>query len=840
MGTALKKVVFTGGLLVAAALLLTLATLLWYRSASQPQVTGLLRLSVAMPAGTTPFDTTSTDGTTRRSEGATRPAATIQIVRDADAVAHIYAAGDNDAFFGLGFVHAQDRLWQLEMHRRIASGTLAEILGPSALDTDRFLRTLGVHRNAEAILPNLAPDIRAALQAYADGINAYLRHRREPLPPEFFLTGAPVPQPWHPADSVAWQSMMAWDLGGNWSQELMRMRLSQKLSLAQINELLPPYPGDAPLPTQDYTGWYRSLAGTLAQLTAVAAVAPPSQVDGMGSNNWVVSGARTATGKPLLANDPHLGLTAPALWYLAHLSAPGMNVIGASMPGVPGIVLGHNDRIAWGFTNTAPDVQDLYIERVNQHDPHLYQTPGGWELFGTRVENIKVKGQPDVPLVVRSTRHGPVISGALPLVDRAPLDVHAHVIALAWTALRADDLTIQGGMRINRAQNWSQFMAAVRDFHSPQQNIGYADVDGNIGFVAPGRIPVRRIDNDLHGLAPAPGWDARYDWQGFVQFEDLPQYLNPASQQIVTANQKIVGATNLPFLTSEWSLPYRAERIGQLLDARGKHDVDSFAAIQYDHVSLAARDLLPILRATRPQSPSAAEALALLASWNGEMDTGRPEPLIYNAWTRALSRRLLAAPLGPELMGDYFDQRTAQPALANILKNPDGESHWCVVPAEEAAPAAANCAALLSITLDSSLAALAGMYGPRPGKWHWDAAHVARMEHRPFGRVPALAPFFNIIVPVPGDTYTVNVGSLVYKGDDMPFASRHAAGLRSVYDLSDLERSRFIQSSGQSGNRMSPLYANFAQRWSQGASIPMRTRRADVERNKLGTLTLVR
>ena len=823
MLTLLKKIAAVFGIVLAVLLMLAGATLLWYQGATQPQIEGRLQLAPAM--STVP---------------AAPAGAPIDIVRDAAAVAHVYASTTTDAYFGLGFAHAQDRLWQLEMHRRIAAGRLAEVLGPTALDTDRFLRTLGVRRNAEAILTRLAPDAQAALRAYADGINAYLRQRHGPLPPEFILTGTPSPEPWQPADSIAWQTMMAWDLGANWSQELMRMRLSQRLSLAQINQILPPYPGDPVLATQDYTGWYRTLAGSTAQLAAVAAIAPSSQVEGMGSNNWVIAGSRTESGKPLLANDPHLSLTTPALWYLAHLSAPGLNVIGASMPGVPGIILGHNERIAWGFTNTAPDVQDLYVEHVNPTDPGQYQTPEGWAAFITRTEIIRVKGQADVRLLVRGTRHGPVLSGALPIVDRSALDARTHVIAFAWTALRPDDLTAQAALRFNLATNWEQFLAAARDFSAPQQNIGYADVDGNIGFVAPGRVPIRGADNDLHGLAPAPGWDARYDWQGFIAFDDLPRQFNPPSQRIVTANQKIVGATDTHFLTSEWSLPYRADRIGALLDATPRHSIDSFTAMQYDHVSLAARDLLPIVRRTVPQSARAVQAMRLLAGWDGSMDTERPEPLIFNAWMRELSRRLLLVPLGPALMRDYYDQRNTQPLLIEVLKNQQGAGHWCRVPADGALAGAADCAGLLGVSLESTLAALEAQYGGAPATWRWGKAHVARMAHQPFGKVPLLARVFDLTVPVPGDTYTINVGRYSFKEEADPFASRHAAGFRSIYDLSNLENSRFIQSSGQSGNRLSPQYGDYARLWAGGQTIPMRTQRTEVEKNRIGTLTLVR
>ena len=830
----LKKTAAVIGIAFVVLLAVSGAALLWYQAATQPQIEGRLQLTPG--AARAPGVGSVLTHTAPPAAGA----APIEIVRDATVVAHVFAKTTDDAYFGLGFAHAQDRLWQLEMHRRVASGRLAEILGPSALDTDRFLRTLGVRRNAEAILANLAPDARAALEAYANGINAYLRQRHGPLPPEFLLTGAPAPEPWQPADSIAWQTMMAWDLGANWSQELMRMRLAQRLSLAQINQLLPPYPGDPVLATQDYTGWYRTLAGSSVQLAAVAAVAPSSQVEGIGSNNWVLAGSHTESGKPLMANDPHLGLTAPALWYLAHLSAPGLNVIGASMPGVPGIILGHNDRIAWGFTNTSPDVQDLYIEQVNPADAAQYRTPDGWATFSTRTEIIRVKGQAEVRLVVRGTRHGPVLSGALPIVDRSALDARSHVIAFAWTALRADDRTAQAALRFNHANNWDEFLAAARDFSAPQQNIGYADIDGNIGFIAPGRVPIRSAANDLHGLAPAPGWDARYDWQGFIAFDDLPRQFNPPSQRIVTANQKIVGATDINFLTSEWSLPYRADRIGELLDATARHGVGSFAAMQYDHVSLAARDLLPIVRRTLPQSPRAVQAMALLAGWNGEMAIDRPEPLIFNAWMRELSRRLLLAPLGPDLMRDYFDQRNTQPLLIEVLKDRGGASQWCRVPSDGAEPAASDCAGLLSVTLESTLATLEKRHGGAPASWRWGKAHVARMAHQPFDKVPLLGQLFDLTAPVPGDTYTINVGRYAFKDAADPFASRHAAGYRGIYDLANLENSRFIQSSGQSGNRLSPHYGDYAASWAGGSSIPMHMQRAQVEKNRLGTLTLMR
>lgn len=793
-------------------ILLLITGFVWYRSASQPQIDGQLKI-----AGLT---------------------ASIDIIRDADGVPHIYAQSSRDAYFALGFVHAQDRLWQLELNRRIPAGRMAEILGPNALPTDRFLRTLGVRRNAERILASLAPDTRSALQAYADGINAYLANRRGPLPPEFIINGAPVPAPWQPVDSIGWQTMMAWDLGANWTQELLRMRLSQRLSLKQINEFLAPYPGDKAVVTRDYTKLYQSLGGTVQQLSAVEKIAPPSVIDGIGSNNWAVTGSRSASGRALLANDPHLGLTVPSLWYLAHLSAPGMNVIGATLPGLPAVVLGRTDRIAWAFTNTAPDVQDLYIERINPAHSGQYQTPDGWADFETRSETIRVKGQRDVTMQVKETRHGPVISGALPVIDKAPVDAMQYVVAFAWTALRPDDLTLQAGVRFNYARNWQEFLAAAKDFGGPQQNIVYADIDGNIGFIAPGRIPIRKPGNDLKGLAPAPGWDARYDWIGFIPFDRLPRQYNPVSRQIVTANQKVVGNDYPYYLTSEWALPYRAIRIQELLAMQPVHDMQSFAAIQKDHVSLAVRELLPLLRKTSPGSARAGHALDMLREWDGSMAAGRPEPLIASAWLREISRQIFADELGQSLMHEYWEHRNFHQAMVNVLNNKDHQGRWCANALQPSGASADACGALLPVALDKALADLEKHYGKDMSGWEWGNAHVAHSSHRPFGKVPLLARLFDIRVPTPGDTFTVNAGRNNPGDDTAPYANRHAAGLRALYDLGDPENSRFMLATGQSGNVFSPFYRNLVSRWATVEYLPMVTRRDTVEKNQLGTLTL--
>ena len=740
----------------------------------------------------------------------------VEILRDAYGVPHIRARSPGDAVFALGFVHAQDRLWQLEVNRRTAAGRLAEVFGPSALEADRFLRTLGVRRAAEANLGKLNAETRALLEAYAAGVNAFLEG--DPvLPVEFTLTGA-RPEPWTPVDSLGWIKMMAWDLGGNWKNELLRLRLAKTMPTARIQELLPPYPGERHPELPDLGRLYGTMEreGVRLAVTGTDPVTDPVTgsvpvTEGLGSNNWVVSGAKSSTGKPLLANDPHLGLTAPAVWYFAHLKSPGLDAIGATLPGIPAIVLGRNSHFAWGFTNTGPDVQDLYIERLDGAGDYL--TPDGPQPFKLRDEVIKVKGADDVRLQVRETRHGPVISDVLRTAqDALP---RGHVLALQWTALRDDDLTMQSAVKLARAQDWPGFLGALRDFHSPQQNVVYADTAGNIGFVAAGRVPVRKPANELKGMAPAPGWLAKYDWAGFIPYSELPHSYNPATGQVVTANHRITPPGYPHFISSDWQPPYRANRIAELLRALPSHSVGSFARIQGDVTSLAVRELLPKLLATKPASEEAQRALQLLAGWDGVMSAERAEPLIVSAWWREFSRAIYADELGEAFRGNWL---TRAPFLSAVLHDRDGQGRWCD---DVRTRQAESCDAILSVTLDTALADLRKRFGNDMALWRWGAAHVARHEHRPFSRVRWLAPWFDIVAPTPGDAYTVNVGRNRLENEAHPFASVHAASLRAIYDLGDLDNSLYIHSGGQSGNILSPHYKTFTDAWARGEYIPM-------------------
>ncbi|MDH3320735.1 MAG: penicillin acylase family protein [Betaproteobacteria bacterium] len=755
----------------------------------------------------------------------------VEVLRDGYGVPHIAAHSLDDAMYALGFVHAQDRLWQMEINRRTAAGRLAEILGESALESDRLLRTLGIRRAAEANFKQLGAETRGLLESYAAGVNAFLGSRPV-LPIEFWMTGV-NPEPWTPADSLSWVKMMAWDLGGNWRSELLRLRLSKTLSNARINELLPPYPGETHPAIPELQKFYSSLQregvkGDRPHFSHLQMRKMRSVPIYAGSNNWVVSGAKSATGKPLLANDPHLGLTAPPVWYFAHLTAPGIEVIGATLPGVPAVVLGHNAHIAWGATNTGPDVQDLYLERLDGAGNYL--TPEGSRPFTLIDEVIKVKRAADVRLQVRVTRHGPVISD----VSRSALEAapRGHVIAFQWTALREDDLTLQSALKMVRARDWPEFLAATRDYHSPQQNFVYADTEGNIGFVAPGRVPLRKPGNDLRGMAPAPGWLATYDWAGFIPFAELPHAYNPASGQVVTANQRITPTGYPHLISSDWQPPYRADRITELLRALPNHSIGSFARIQGDVVSLPVRELLPRLLAVKPASEEAGRALQLLAGWDASMAADRAEPLILWAWWREFSRAIYADEMGEAFRGNWL---TRAQFLTAVLENRNGEARWCdnvrTRPIE-------SCDTVLATALDAALADLRQRYGSDMAMWRWGAAHVARQAHRPFGRVPWLARWFDIIVPSPGDPYTVNVGRNRMEDEARPFANTHAASLRAIYDLSDLDNSLYIHSGGQSGNLFSANYKAFTEAWARGEYIPMVVDRKKIEAGGVKRLVL--
>ena len=737
--------------------------------------------------------------------------APVDVVRDADGVPHLFAQRDRDAWYALGFVHAQDRLWQMDLQRRLAQGRIAEVLGERAFDVDRLYRTLGLARMADRIVARLDAETLANLEAYSAGVNAFLA--QDPVLPVEFQALRFRPEPWKPADSVAWLLAMSWDLSGNWRAELGRMRFIARLGPERTNELVPPYPGEQAIALPDYRALYAQLSREAQGLLALS----PGAEQAVGSNNWVVTGERSATGQPLLANDPHLGLQAPALWYLVHLQSPSGNVVGGTLPGLPFVILGRNDRLAWSMTTTNSDTQDLFIEKLAGDD--AYRTPDGTAKFAVREEVIRV-GREERRIRVRESRHGPVLSDVVPgLAAAVP---QGHVMAIAWAALTEENMTIRAGFRLNRARDRGELLDALREFTAPHHNVVYADREGHVGFIAAARVPVRRADNEAMGRVPVPGWDAKYDWQGFLPFEAMPAVQDPPSGEIVTANHRITPPGYKPFLSVDWYMPYRAERIHELLAATPKHTLDSFAAIQGDVRSRLAVELLDIARAATPATEGGRRAQGLLRDWNGDAVMDSAAPLAFEAWYRELTRLVYADELG-DLFADAWEQRGN--FMIPVLKGEGGMDRWCD---DVRTPQRETCPDLEAKAFDLAAADLERRYGADPAKWRWGAAHAAASDHRPFGFFPVLDRIFNVSPQTPGDSFTVDVGHFVIRNEARPYANTHAASLRALYDLSDLDRSRFMQSTGQSGNVMSRWYNSFAERWARVESVLIPADRAKV------------
>ena len=764
----------------------------------------------------------------------------VWVRRDEADVTHISAQSPQDVWRALGFVHAQERGWQLEFNRRLMQGRLSETLGPATLELDKLMRALDIHGAARRQYQALPPAVQEALQAYSQGIAAFYAKPSQAGAPEFLLLGTRAGA-WEPEDTVGWALMMALDLGGNWGNEFARLNLLQVLSTEQLWQLMPAYPGEQPVTAVDLASLYRRLGvyreadeqpkvsapaeqiQSALQQWAGAAVRDMGTNDGLGSNNWVVAGSKSKSGKPLLANDPHLGLSAPAIWYFARLQSPegraadgstlsALDVTGATLPGMPFVVLGRTGQVAWGFTNTNPDVQDLYLEQINPADASQYRTPTGWEKFAVREEVFKVKGHSDVKVTLRSTRHGPVVSDAQQQYGKV-LNTDRYALALRWAALDTDNRTVEAGLRANGAQTVAQLFEAFSIYHSPMQSIVAADVQGHIGFKAAGRAPVRSPDNDLRGVAPAPGWDARYDWQGWLSYEQTPQDDGSARGFVATANQRVTEPGYAHFLTQDWSLPYRHQRIEQLLAASAQHDAASMAAIQNDVQSLATRTLLPALRKAPSDHALAAQAKQLLAGFDGQMERDRPEPLIFSVWVDELTRGLVIPRIGEQRFAMTYGKRDFRAGLEGMLARND--LWWC---------APLSCEQQAGQALTRTLTKLQAAYGSDPRQWRWGDAHPALSAHKPLGSVAALAGLFNVSAASGGDTYSVNVGQ--YNANPSPsdakgplggrFVSRHAPSLRAIYDLGDLESSQFIYQTGQSGLALSGRYADMSQEWADG------------------------
>lgn len=712
-------------------------------------------------------------------------AAPATVIRDRNGIPTIQADSEADAYRALGYIHAQDRLWQMEMTRRIGAGRLSEVLGSTGLGFDRYIRTLGLYPLAEAQIKALSDDVIAVLEAYVAGVNTYLTDRPEPLPPEFQLLFHD-PEPWTIADSLVWGRLMAFQLSTNQRGEKLRARLAKVLTEDQLADIFPSAP---PTPV--------TLPGHRQAAAALVPDIPEILHSHGASNAWILSGERSATGKPILANDPHLGFSAPNLWYLARLETPTLTLTGATVPGVPFHILGHNEHIAWGMTTTYADTQDLFVETIND-DGTQYRTPEGWKDITEISEAIDVRfGDPEV-LTIRMTHHGPLISD----LSDEPVPQNTAT-ALAFTGFRGDDTTPEALFRVNRARNMADFRAALRLYIAPVQNIHFADIDGDYGMIAAGSIPVRANGD---GSVPVDGASGTYDWVGTVPYEELPQSYNPLRGVIVSANHRLVDDGFPHLIAAHWPTGFRADRLQQLIETSTTSLTPQSERWQMDNVSPAAALLTPHLISLQPDNRLAQEALATLRGWNHSMDRTLAAPLVYAIWLDRVIPLLAKDELGEDLPAFWRERE--------VFVNEAFRSRysWCD---DVTTDATEDCTSVALRALDEASAQLAETFGDDPSKWKWGDAHQAQFNHRFLGRIPLLDRLANRQIATDGGDHTVNRGQTAASGEN-PFRHIHGAGYRAVYDLSNLENSRFSAAIGQSGHFLSPHYSDMLEDWRDG------------------------
>ncbi len=792
--------------------------------------------------------------------------APVDIYRDRFGIPHIYASTSHDLFFAQGYVHAQDRFWQMDFWRHIGSGRLSEMFGESQLKTDQFLRTLGWARIAQQEFAAMSPAEQAILQAYADGVNAYLAdHRGSALSLEYailkLLTPDYSPEPWQPYHTLSWAKVMAWDLGeGQMSYEIELAELLDILTVEQVNEIIPPYPADHPVIVPGYTispvsssppqnihllanlsPAFKELASRVDGVNSLLGLEADALRDGIGSNNWVISGARTDTGMPLLANDMHLGVQMPSIWYEVDLhcqpksEACPFEVTGYSFAGVPGVIVGHNDRVAWGFTNVGPDVIDLYIEKINPDNPNQYEVNGQWVDMEIVNETIRVAGGEPQELVVRYTRHGPIVSevyGPLKRFDeQSELDLAKdYAIAMRWTALEPTRI-IAAILGYNSAQNWEEFRQAAVNFVVPSQNTVYADVDGNIGYQTPGNIPIRNPNHS--GRLPVPGWTDEYEWQGYIPFNELPYTFNPAAGYVATANNAVV-EPDYPYpISYYWAMGYRAQRIVDMIErAPGPISIEYIQQMHGDNRDLNAETLVPILLQIPLDNPEFEAARSLLQGWDYQDHMDSAPAALYNVFWK----NLLAETFHDDLPEEHFPEGGGRwfEVVRQLVKQP--ESAWWD---DRNTPEKESRDQIFARAFARAVQEIRQIQGKDSRKWNWGDLHTVTFRNQSLGQ-SGVAPIEAIFNRGPfrtsgGDEIVNATGWTAnesYEVDSIPSE-------RMIVDLSNFSNSLSIHPTGQSGHAYHPHYIDMADMWRMIEYHPMLWEREQVEANAEGLLRLL-
>lgn len=805
----------------------------------------------------------------------------VVVIRDAAGIAHITAETPHDLFFAQGYVHASERMWQMQIWRHISAGRLAELFGENQVDTDRFIRTLGWRPAAERDLDVMGEEARAALASYTAGVNAWLDTHRGSLGLAFLVAGV-SPEPWTELDSAAWGKVQAWNLGGNFESEVFRYLADAQLGdPGRTNELFPPYREGAPVitptglpgsggaggpdadasaidasrsepPTAIQAAGWRSLAGLSTQLLRIAGLDGADGLvsnRGVGSNNWVVHPSRSVSGGALLANDPHLGVSMPAVWFVNGLHCRSMSdacpfdVAGVSFPGVPGVILGHNARIAWGATNTDPDVQDLVIETGDPADPNAYLLDGHSTPFDVRQEQIHVLGGDSVRLEIRSTVHGPILNGVDDRLRDAP------PMALRWAATAAPDRTFEAILGLNTAETFEDFRASLSLYGAPAQNFVYADVDGHIGYQLPGHIPIRSNPDD-RGERPVRGDDGSGEWTGEIPYEDLPWQLDPEPGWIVTANNAPVDAEYPFFVGQEWEPGYRAERILELLERYGEDGliVEELRAIQIDSAPLRARDEALLIRDAQPATDDGQIIAARIDSWDGACDVESMGCAAWNGWEYRVLRDIFDDDLGA-LARDYVGSDFSWVILAQLLERPNA-SWWD----DTRTPEVEDGPTIVARAMDEAGAELRAAIGS-PDRWSWGRLHTATFREATLGLsgIGPLEWYFNDGPhPVPGTAGAINNTfhrfTRAYPDPDEPeatlagidgvFEMTHMPSYRLTIDMRDLDGAQVVITTGQSGNPFDRHYNDQIDPWRTGRTVPLPFTQDAIQAAAVSTLTL--
>ena len=743
----------------------------------------------------------------------------VEIVRDRWGVPHIYASNLRDLFFGVGYAQAQDRLWQMEYNRRLASGTLSGVLGEEALEADRLLRRIGIRRAAERDWREATEEEKAVGEAFAAGVNAYMR--RGWLPLEFTILRY-RPDAWHPLDSLAFGRLISWALAGNWDSEIVRSWTIERFGAEVMADLEPEYPLGGPLivpPGAEAKGAGPDLREDFRQVAELAGAVGQAM-----SNNWAVDGQKSATGKPLLANDPHLPLTMPSIWWELHVDSPEVKAAGVGLPGIPMVTIGHNDRIAWGVTASIVDGDDFFVERINPDNPLQYEYGGEWVDGEVVREEIKVRGRAK-PVVeeVLITRHGPVVSPAIKGETRT--------LALRTVGLEPSRQT-QAQLMLMRARNWEQFREALGIWSLPSLNFAYADVDGNIGYQLAGLVPVRAKGQ---GVVPMPGWSGEYEWTGFVPFDDLPSAYNPPTHWVASANNKIADDDYPHFLSAAYFDSPRQARIIELLEAKEKLSVEDFKAMHADQLSIPARELVPQMLELTPKDEWCQRALTFLRAWDYVVAADSVAAFVFEAFFTHLVRRALEEKLGS--WSDFFLGRGIHPLKPNGMFF-YASSSWLMKKMRERPDwfAGQGWREAMEESLASAVAELRKLLGDEVSRWQWGRLHTQRFQH-PLGQIRGLARIFNRgPVPVGGDANTVwQAAYAPYRGYEL---SSWTVSWRQIIDLGDLNRSLAVIPTGQSGHPGSRHYSDMIELWRRVEYHPMPWDREEVEKYARGRLVL--